>query len=655
MKHPLAQYSNENQNHRMWAYTFIGLVAYLSFFTKKSKSVESNPISEDSFKKRYREIMVDFRDAVPAEKFIEKARLDFNDYAEHSGFSFYNNQEKSVPYFDLRLATKMINAIIMNHSRHPEYYQLSDDKREIPNFPKNKSGQWLLKFIKRRYSSRTFAHDYLDFDAKEYWELLSRALYSDISEFHHFIQILGRPDMSHARNIDFNKGSMANLFSRLKRVTDEIMARTQKKERVRLLESQSPSEIFLELENGWKWVKIKDSYNRKRDDVEAQLMGHCATPEWENSFLISLRDKNQEPWVTATIKEIAEEILILGQVKGRGNDKPPQKFIEQIYELYALPEIIAQKTDDYKDWTVKDFSITQIETLKDDKPYFFDSKRVAEYFPMKKIIAIVKDMLREEGRITVENNGDIYCHLGSISELIKTYFYRNYGHRAPKRQYDWWVVILENQHMDLDYSISNYDAAEWFINNFLDTEKGQIIYEALHKELEENNEEFEDKSQYQNNLRWSFHYGEDLGSSLYDAINLSLRDSHNNSLINQLEKYFRWYLEKVSDELPNNMTLEFFDLNNKEIPIDKIYYQSDYQVYIKSTVVELLDKIFYDDIFADTFLEYFNNAINYTKDSYWNNLSLDDYSDEYALENFTVQYLPDLVELAKNILKTGEK
>lgn len=649
MNHPMVKYSNINPAHRPWAYVFSGLVCYFAFFYNKQKKIESNPITKDSFKKRYYSIMVDFRDAKGASDFIDEIEDKFFREVPATLFNFYKDQNISVPYFDIHLAHYMAKAIHLSKSRYPEFYQKSDDGREIASFPKNKSGQWLLKYIKRRIRKNAVN---FDSDADVFWEMLTRNLKVHIDLLPHYFQMLDRPDMIHARKIDFNKGTIDSLIGRLENVTTEIAARTSKKERASLIEKQSPSEAFIELEDGWKWVVIKDSYNQKRDDVEAALMGHCATPEWENSFLISLRDKRGEPWVTATIKKIADDMIILGQVKGRGNKKPSAKFNEQIYSLFALPEIIAQSSDDRNDWRVDDFSKTQIDTLKDDKPYFFDSKKLNEYFPTKKLIAIIKDRLNDYGDITIHNDGDIYYHVGEIKEVIRSFF-SHYDRNKQKRVYDWWVKILEDQHIDIDFSVTNEEAAEWFIDNFLSTKEGQLIYKALGKELEKDDVGFKDKDDYKDNLRWSFHYG-GLGDELYAAINQAILDSYSNSLLNQLEEYLRWFFEEINNELPDHITVEFSDLNDNEIKLDDIYYQSDYQIYLKSSVNNLLTEIAYDHISPESLSDPFENTINYLKDSYWKNVVLDDYSSEYAPEIFKETHLSEILEKSKNILKTNK-
>lgn len=670
-QHPLSIYSKSDKSHKalaqngltpanelqshsntLWAYAFMVLAGYL-LFKKENKKLLSNPIDYDSFEKRYLDITSDFKNAPDSDIFIEQVRKEFNHYYYETvpdKDAFYNYQEKSVPYFDLMLAHRLAKNIYLSESRYQQFYTEDSTGKQIPNFPKTKSGQWLLKYLKRRYSTRTLAHEWMEFNAPEYWDLIYRGIASDIHDLNHYLQMLSRPDMVHARSIDWNKGTIANLINKLERVTKEIADRTFKKEKAELLEKQSPSEIFLQLEDGWKWVKIKDSYNRKRDEIEAKLMGHCATPEWENSFLISLRDKKSEPWVTATIKEIANGMYIIGQVKGRGNKRPPETFNNQIYKLFLMPEIILQKANDGNDWTINNFSDNQIKQIEKKKPYFTDPKELPNYYPVRKLIEAVKTQTKEYGQITIDENGNIFCHIDSIQGFVKSHFSR-YDRNKQKTVYDWWVDYLEDQHIDFDYSTPNEEAADWFIDEYMDTKEGQLIYKALDKELEKEDQGFEDKNDYVNNLTWAFHYGDDLGNDLYSAIDNSLRDSYANSLLSQLEKYLQDYFERLNVELPHYIQLEFYNSNNIEVDIENTCYQCDIQIYAKSTVIDALSKWDYDDITPDAFEEEISNAIENTKTFYWKTVNLDDYSSEYAPENFQEQYLPDLIDKAKKILR----
>jgi len=666
IEHPiLATASEKDKTSNIWLANLFVLWGSSQVLLRQKitaqKSLESNPISYESFERRYNEITKDFTDRPTADDFITEVKLEFDKYyyTPQEPEPFYAYQEKSIPYFDLRLAQKLSRIIFLSESRHKDFYAKysSEPTADAPAFPNTRTGQWLLKFLRRRYAKgvntpqhKEFVTDYKNFVAETYWDLVPKLLASDIADINHFLQMLARPDMAHARHIDFNKGTIASLIVKLTKVTGEISARSMKKEKAQLIEQQSPSEVFIELPDGWKWVKIKDSFNSRRDDVEAKLMGHCATPEWENSYLISLRDKNHEPWVTATIKELAEGMYVLGQVKGRGNKKPPGTLNEKLYALFSMPEIIMQNSEDRNDWNFRDFSTLQQAIIKTEKPYFNDPKKLPEYFPVKKLIAAVKSKLKGEGSITVEKNGDIYWHDETVKTFVN-YYFSKYNSRTQKKEKPWWLNYLENGHVEISYDISKDDAASWFIDNILDSKQGKLIYKALDKELQKEGHEFESDDK-RKNLVWAFHYGDTLASELASAIAQSMEDSYQSSVFSQLEEYFKGYFEKIRDELPGAMSLHFYDgVNKKEVPLETVYYESGFNVYIKANVVDLLSEYSFEDIDPNLFEEKMDETISNTKRAYWDNISLDDYSDEYALESFNERFLHDLIDQAKAILK----
>jgi len=651
IQHPISIYSSQNPTHKPWAYGFIGAVIYSVFFLKnETKNLVQNPVSSDSLKKRYWSIMSDFRDAQDADKFIERVRLEFNNYFRLPcpKDCFFDYQDKSIPYFDLHLARYMAKAIYMWRSLHQNFYGLNKSGEEIPVFPNTRSGQWLKKYLQRRYGKYSIDPSYSsDYKSNKYWELVSGALSEDILRLNHYLQMLSRPDMAHARNINFNRGTIGNLIDRLDRTTSEIAAKTSRVEEAKLLGQQSPTEMFLKLSDGWKWVKILDPYNKKRDEVEATLMGHCAVPEWDKSHLISLRDSKERPWVTATIKDLSKTMSVIGQVKGRGNKKPPKKFEDQLLALFLMPNIIKHIPQDSSDWQMRDFETQNAELIDAKKPYFNNSKELPNYFNVKELVDYFHGYINSD-TTDIYANGEIHFHVGKLREFL-TEFFSSYSYLKQKTEYQWWANHLLNEQMYLDYDTPRSETAEWFIDEILNTKNGAIIYKALDKELQKEDQGFEDKDDYRTNVRDAFAYGLPLASELESAIDNSLRSSAEQSVFRELEKAFQYYLEKISEDLPEGYRLAFFH-EDKEISVDEVFVHMNPRVYIIAHVTSLLAEDINPEAVENSLDQTLRDAIG-ENDRYWNRLELTDYSSEYALDIFNDHYLDDLVATAKGILK----
>jgi len=654
IQHPMSIYSGQNPAHKPWAYAFTGLVGYLAFFYKASRNLLSNPVSYESIQKRVDEILIDFPVIPQTHLIIERAATRFNTSyrPNNEGVmdAHLNYQDKFIPFLDLWLATEMVYKIVQASTKASDFYYQKQDGIYYRNFPKTKSGQWLKKYIMRRFPTQESVIQTTR-KGEKYWLSLYNAMETTKEDLRHYLELLSRPDMTHARTIDFNKGTFYDLIDRLKRVTSEIAQKTMTKEKAALLEKQSPSEVFLNLQNGWRWVKIKDSYNRKRDEIEAKLMGHCATPEWDNSYLISLRDKKHEPWITATIKPI-NEMIVLGQVKGRGDDKPSKKHYNQLLALFLVPEIIMQKPFDRNDWRLNDFEPQDKELIMARKPYFNNTKKLSEHFPIKPLVEVVAEHIRSEYVDFYYDSGEIRIHIGTIKEFIQKHFGR-YSHIRQKYEYEWPANYLLEDYINIDYSTPNYEAADWFKDELIGTKNGDLIYKAILKEIENEDQEVENPSDYLENLKWSFHYGGDLGQELYNAIDGSLRSSYESSLMNQLYREFQHFLEKINEKLPDRFTLTFYK-NGKEIPIDKVYpYDDKLRVYLETNVFDVIS--YYGLDFSESnLLDDIERELNSEMGEltrYLKKIELNDYSSEYALDNFKEQYLPDLLIKTKEILK----
>jgi len=95
--------------------------------------------------------------------------------------------------------------------------------------------------------------------------------------------------------------------------------------------SGAPGKNILSFPDGYSWVDLGKGYC----DIESKAMGHCGNAGAKNGdTILSLRDNKNIPHLTFILNN-----GVLGEMKGRSNDKPSKKYHSHIIELLKLPII----------------------------------------------------------------------------------------------------------------------------------------------------------------------------------------------------------------------------------------------------------------------------------------------------------------------------
>lgn len=133
--------------------------------------------------------------------------------------------------------------------------------------------------------------------------------------------------------------------------------------------AEMPSEdydTFIELKGpwqGWKWVSL----GRGSCPQEARAMGHCGNSgAVEGDNILSLRDPEGKAHLTFIVNN-----GMLGEMKGRGNDKPSKRYHPAIMELLKHPSIRAIKGGGYapeRNFSLKDLSDSDRKIIEELKP-----------------------------------------------------------------------------------------------------------------------------------------------------------------------------------------------------------------------------------------------------------------------------------------------
>lgn len=140
-------------------------------------------------------------------------------------------------------------------------------------------------------------------------------------------------------------------------------------EEIAARKSEMPSEeyeVFLPLHGqweGWKWVSL----GRGHCPQEAKAMGHCGNAgAREGDDIISLRDPQGKAHLTFILND-----GMLGEMKGRANNKPSKKYHPAIVELLKHPGVHSIRGGGYapeNNFSLKDLDDAERKQIEDLKP-----------------------------------------------------------------------------------------------------------------------------------------------------------------------------------------------------------------------------------------------------------------------------------------------
>jgi hypothetical protein len=197
------------------------------------------------------------------------------------------------------------------------------------------------------------------------------------------------------QNYVFKAESPRQLFDLFARY--EAAWRQRIEEERSLITPESEDEILIEFPDGFAWWLLP----RGGCPVEAAAMGHCGNvpSERPGDRILSLRRKvrrgDVERWypVATFILDADGE---LGEMKGRGNDKPAQKYHPYIVELLRHHMIGGIKCGGYmpeNNFSMSDLDPQTREQLIADKP---ELKGLLGYYEEEGITERVLDMLGQQ-------------------------------------------------------------------------------------------------------------------------------------------------------------------------------------------------------------------------------------------------------------------
>lgn len=181
--------------------------------------------------------------------------------------------------------------------------------------------------------------------------------------------------------------------------------------------------------SGWRWVDIEKGYC----DKESKSMGHCGNSgSKDGDTILSLRDENNIPHLTFILND-----GVLGEMKGRNNNKPSKKYHPAIVELLKLPIIRMVKGGGYR--PENNFNLDDLdEEIKEKLLEFKPELEFDAFEDMEKNMEEIKKRYGTENwkfaseYSTVEDGGGepVIHHSGSFHTFLKVKLLKNIHNNA---------------------------------------------------------------------------------------------------------------------------------------------------------------------------------------------------------------------------------
>lgn len=188
------------------------------------------------------------------------------------------------------------------------------------------------------------------------------------------------------------------------------------------LELDEDAEIVLQFEDGSAWINL----NRPACSEEADAMGHCGNAGgYDEETILSFRTKAEDPetgrtfWSPKLTFILNKETGKLGEMKGRGNDKPAKRYHPYIIALLKLPIIKGIRGGGYmpeNNFALSDLDQEAQNALVKEKPKLANMQwRVKNDFNQEVIDEIIRETDAEE--YLEDENAFVIRYIEDLSDL----------------------------------------------------------------------------------------------------------------------------------------------------------------------------------------------------------------------------------------------
>jgi hypothetical protein len=294
-------------------------------------------------------------------------------------------------------------------------------------------------------------------------------------------------------------------------------------------EEEAEQEVVIEFPDKFRWVNLNKSYCEK----EGNAMGHCGNVEGKSRTsdrILSLREPKKvgknlywEPHTTFILMQGG----ILGEMKGKSNEKPEKKYHKYIIPLLKKKDLIKGMNSSWGYMPESNFKLSDL-TDEEQKQVYESNPLLFEFADLLRIKA-PKELLDEKQAAmaaTAEKG------MPELTEKSKNYiFLRKYKKLGDAIQNhftsDVWKFYQNLENIDsYDYDVPSPDDKEMkddlaFISDETE-EKAAKYYEIVDDNDEYDREELFDKMLEDEDLR--------------DGIRMQYEDYYRSSIQTQYEK-----------------------------------------------------------------------------------------------------------------------
>ena len=356
--------------------------------------------------------------------------------------------------------------------------------------------------------------------------------------------------------------------------------------------------VIIQYENGAQWLNLNKSYC----DLEARAMGHCgnsgSAADYETILSFRTIEKNpitkKKEWIPHLTFILDTTTGYLGEMKGRGNQKPNSKYHGVIVDLLRLPIIKGITGGGYmpeNNFTMSDLPREVAEGLMEEKPELANLEFLYKRYGIEneQTIEKIKEILDEyelNHPVGFANDGetvilDQWKDIGALAEGSRD---SDFPHVSEKiRMLLFQDDTLTGYVMDYVDSMNNADEIESVIAN-IPREKRKKLFEFI---VDDVDPDFVKKWEVSQNRDLTSD-ADDLYSFLFDSegekeieefepLIVSLRDAVFPGYEAGLnEKIFtevmQWIESATSDEKPTISPSFIFEDRSK--PLDSPIYLS---------------------------------------------------------------------------------
>lgn len=215
-------------------------------------------------------------------------------------------------------------------------------------------------------------------------------------------------------------------------LTDYENKYLEKLENKRVVRSKNSDDIILSFPNRWAWVDLNTEFSRE----EADAMGHCGNAGYDSGdTILSLRQQLTEEYWEPHLTFVLDSNGLLGEMKGRGNDKPVKRYHPYIIALLKDPRVRGLKGGKYlpeNDFKIDDLGEAIATKLKKEKPMLRDAWEIyGEWETAKKNNTLTPEfqkIFEQKLYISLEPFGQEYKKIdwGNENIIIREYSYRDY-------------------------------------------------------------------------------------------------------------------------------------------------------------------------------------------------------------------------------------